>query len=68
MAKFIKFEQATVDFNGKACYLIVNKRSGNGIGNVFWYPGWRKYAAVFSGESVWSEDCLADVRAFILSL
>ena len=51
--------------NGKPLYWIFNKRSNQSIGQIFWYPTWRLWAARFQEATVWSEDCLADVRAFI---
>ncbi len=65
MAKFIRFDKTDEFFNGRELFRIVNKRSGNPIGQIFFYKPWGIWCARFSEDSVWSEDCLDDVRAFI---
>ena len=65
MAKYIRFEVSFQTFGGKQVYQIVNKRSQEPIGNVFWYPRWRKWVARFDEDSVWSDDCLQEVMDFI---
>ncbi len=65
--RFIRFE-ANGAHNGKPRYIIVNKRSGEWLGQVFWYPTWRQWACSLMQEAIWSEDCLEDIRAFILGL
>lgn len=69
MPKYIRFDKdVTQQYGGREVYAIVNKRCGTPIGNVFWYPPWRQWTARFNDDAVWSQDCLADVREFILSL
>ena len=46
---------------GRPLYWIRNRRSGDSIGQVFYYPTWRCWIARFKEESVWSADCLTDV-------
>jgi len=67
MAKYIIFEESVPAYN-RPTYQILNKRSGDPLGNIFWYPPWRSYTASFFSSSVWSQDCLQDVAAFIRSL
>ena len=50
---------------GKPLYWIVNNRSGNPLGQIFWYPSWRRWVARFKEDSVWSPDCLVDVNKAI---
>jgi hypothetical protein len=68
MAKFIQFVKADENHEGNPMYWIANKRSGDTIGQVFWYGPWHQWTCRFKEDSVWSQDCLADVREFILSL
>ena len=69
MAKFIRLSKDTeVTHEGKPVYWILNKRAGASIGQLFWYTPWRKWCARFKEDTVWSEDCLADVRKFIRTL
>lgn len=65
MAKFIRFDKEPEDHEGKPVFSIVNKRAGDPLGQVFWYGPWRQWCCRFSEDSVWSQDCLADVREFI---
>jgi len=65
MAKFIGMIQSDEFFNGKTVFSIINKKSGHIIGQVFWYKPWRRWCARFDEDTVWSEDCLTDVRMFI---
>jgi hypothetical protein len=65
MAKYIAFVEVMPHPNG--VWAIANKRSGDFIGRVEWYPPWKRYVAIFSEGSVWSHDCLKDVSDFILS-
>jgi hypothetical protein len=69
VAKYIEFKKDEIQrYGGREVYAVVNKRSGTEIGNIFWYPPWRQWTARFDEDSVWSHDCLADVREFILSM
>ena len=68
MAKYIRFEKDGQLFGGRDVYAIINKRSGVPIGNVFWYHPWRQWTVRFDEDSIWSQDCLSDVRDFILGL
>ena len=50
-------------------YAIVS-RSGNRLGTIKWYSGWREYCLFpepFS-ETVWSAGCLADLMDFMAKL
>ena len=62
--KFIHFVEGELAF-GYPAYSIRNNKSGAELGQIGWYPAWRQYAAHFEDNTVWSQDCLADVRAFI---
>jgi hypothetical protein len=63
MAKYIDFQEVMPRPNG--VWTIENKRSGDILGRIEWYPQWRRYVAIFSDTSIWSQDCLADVSNFI---
>ena len=66
MPKFIEFDEVMP--HPKGIFLIRNKRSDDIIGKIEWYPRWRQYVASFEEFSVWSEDCLRDVRQFMLGI
>ena len=67
MPKFIEFIPGN-PIDGKPAWKVCNKKSGTMIAAVLWYPTWRMYVAQFDPDSIWSEDCLKDVREFMLSL
>ena len=66
MAKFIEFDEVMP--HPKGIFLIRNKRAKDILGKIEWYPRWRQYVVEFEEGTVWSQDCLADVRAFILGV
>ena len=66
MAMFIWFDEVMP--HPKGIFLIRNKRAGDILGKIEWYPRWRQYVVEFEEGTVWSQDCLADVRAFILGI
>lgn len=49
-------------------YRIISKSQGMCLGMIKWHGAWRQYCFFpepFT-EAVWSEDCLDDIRHFIL--
>lgn len=65
---FVKQEMLTVPPGQKAGYIIRNNSTNNEMGVVEWYPRWRQWVAAFEDSHIWSHDCLADVREFIVAL
>lgn len=43
-------------------YWVVNRRSGDLLGCVEWYAPWRQFCWHPTATTVWSDDCLADIR------
>ena len=68
MAKYIKFEISDEKHEGKPVYDCLNKRTGTALAQIFWYKPWKQWTCRFNPNSVWSEDCLKDIRSFILIL
>lgn len=66
MAKYIEFNEVMPPPRG--VWVIRNKSADTIIGRIEWYARWRQYVAIFTEGSVWSQDCLRDVRAFMLGL
>lgn len=67
--KYIKLVRiAGEEFNGKPLYGVWNKKSNDEIAQLFWYAPWRQWCARFIQDSVWSQDCLEDVRTYLLAL
>jgi len=69
MAKesYIRFEVAEAKRKTKV-YGVFSVRHGDLLGRVFWYGPWRRYVFQAGAETVWSHDCLEDVRAFLCAL
>jgi len=67
MARYIRFEAGN-PIDGKPAYRVLNKRHGDLLAAIYWYPLWRTYIFHSSDEAVWSQDCLADVQAFMAAL
>ena len=68
--KFIRIgRDANLDQHaGKPIWYIFNRKAGDALGRIVYYPPWRQWVATFSEESVWSAGCLADVQDAIARL
>jgi len=66
MANYIEFKEVMPHPGG--VFLISNKRFGDVLGHIEWYAPWRRYVVAFQEDTVWSQDCLADVAEFLRSL
>lgn len=51
---------------GRPLYCVVNRRSKTKIAELLWYEPWRRYVARFDSDSVWSDDCLNDLRVALI--
>jgi len=49
-------------------YDIKSKESGDLLGQVKWFSRWRKYAFFPVHKTVWEQECLGDVIAFLNKL
>ena len=69
MPKYIRFDKVSTDPHaGKERYVVTNIKSDQPLADVFWYPAWRQWVCRMNDDAVWSEDCLRDVREFVLKL
>jgi hypothetical protein len=53
---------------GRPIYYVHNNRSGDMLAMIFWYVPWRKWAARFVPDTVWTPDCLADVNKAVAEI
>jgi len=62
--KFIYFEKEDTG-GGRERWYCLNNRSGNQLGEVCWYAGWKRW--VFQPETAaeFSADCLTDIADFM---
>lgn len=66
MAKWIAFEEEPVrDGRVTREWRVVAKQSGNVLGVVRWYTGWRRYVFAPEWGSEYEQDCLRDIASFI---
>ncbi|MCL4417502.1 MAG: hypothetical protein M1365_12560 [Actinobacteria bacterium] len=70
MSKYIEFKKASnYPQDSKLQYwYIINKKSGNSIGMIYWYSNWRKYCFEPHPETVWDVGCLLDIVEFLNKL
>ena len=66
--KYIEFENDGEFVNGKPEYLVKSKSSGNVLARLCWYPRWRQWVCEPAPNTIWSQDCLADMREYMLGL
>ncbi len=62
--KYIEFKKEE-NYLYKPRWFIINKHSGNSIGEISWYNSWRRYVFIPDGETVWDINCLQDIIKFI---
>ena len=64
MAKWINF--VLIKEGEKTNVWQVNtKNKSEPLGLIKWFPGWRKYALFPYGNTVYENECLKDIAAFI---
>ena len=69
MPKSIEFKpRKNKNHRGQPTYEIVNKKAGTILGQAFYYPPWQQWVTQMDKFAVWSEDCLADVREFLVGM
>lgn len=59
--KFVELEPKPKTRHWKMC----NKRSGDQLGEVLWYPQWRRYCYCPTCQAWMSEECLLDIVHFL---
>ncbi len=62
--KWIRFELANDTGKTKA-YNVIAKEGSVYLGQVKWFPSWRKYAFFPSSLTVFETDCLKDIASFL---
>jgi hypothetical protein len=68
MSKHLMFEDDGEKVFGKPEYLVRNKRTKGVLARVCWYPPWKQWVSEPAPNTIWSHDCMADMREFVLSL
>ena len=66
MSKWIRFDAGPPSASGKtATWTILTIDGAMVLGEVRWYGPWRKYTFYPRSETVFEQDCLRDIAAFI---
>lgn len=65
MAKWIEFREVKQPPGKTRVWQIISKQQRAILGGIVWYGPWRKYVMEPNYNTVWEQDCLRDVAAFI---
>ena len=68
MAKHLIFEDTGEFVYGKPQYFVRNKRTKGVLARLCWYPAWKEWVSEPAPQAIWSQDCLADMREFMMGL
>jgi hypothetical protein len=63
--KYIRFEKGPPKAK-TLTWFVVNKESGEAIGEIKWYGPWRRYSFFPFPETVYESDCLKDIGWFLI--
>ena len=64
MSKWIKFQQAG-DTRKTKVWDVVTKDGQTLLGQIRWYPSWRKYSFFPFGNTIYENICLRNIAQFI---
>ena len=53
---------------GRRIVAVRAKSTGQELGGITWYGRWRQYTFIPNPATLWSQDCLDDIAAFIRSM
>jgi hypothetical protein len=68
-SKYLEFDKIESDSVKKFKeYLIHNKKSGECLGQIYYYSRWKQYIFEPKGNTIYSSDCLLDIATFIKEL
>lgn len=69
MTSFIRFEPLPTPAGLTTHRVaIVSARYGDYLGTIAWYGRWRQYCLEPAFDTIWSDGCLADVKAKVSEL
>ena len=51
--------------NKKTCNVTISSIYGGRLGQIKWYPGWRRYAFFPDSETLYDSSCLKDIQNYI---
>lgn len=67
MSKYLKFNEVGNSPSGKTKIFEVCKTDGFPLGRIQWHGAWRKYVFEPEAETIFDEECLADVCQELLN-
>jgi hypothetical protein len=65
--KYIYAEKSEVAY-GKQVYVIINRSSRTNIAQIGWYPRWKCYVMFPAEGTIFNDECLESILAFMKSL
>jgi hypothetical protein len=63
--KYITIKETGALEGSKETYDILNNRSGDWLGEIYYYRDWRQYVCTFNEQAVFNKSCLLDIIYFI---
>lgn len=65
MSKYIAFEQEPQPAKAKTRrWTVVSRVGASALGQVAWFPRWRKYVFVPAASTVFDQGCMRDIADF----
>ena len=71
MSKYLNFIQIRRGQSAGSLKLVFDvqeKKAGFSLGVIRWHSPWKEYVFSVSQDSIWSVECLNDLREFLLKL
>ncbi len=66
--KFIAVRPDGDQVGGKPTYEIVNRKSGDSLGRIEYFPAWRKWIFAPDDGCIFDSECLANINHCIADL
>lgn len=65
---YLEFLSEIDETTNMGFYNVCSQKNGDFLGTIHYYPRWRQYVFTPYANTVWSKDCLNDVRNMALEL
>jgi hypothetical protein len=64
ITKYLHYQKSRWS-NKKTYNVIISSVYGGSLGQIKWYPGWRRYAFFPDAETLYDSSCLKDIQNYI---
>lgn len=65
MSKFLKFTERPSLVTKTKNFLVHSKKDNSALGEIHWYPSWKRYCFYPAANTIFDSKCLADIQNFI---